>query len=72
MVHGIRADELPRLTPKLNPYLRRPDPAWPDSSMPPTGCDTTSGYRNRYGAMLVWPWAANWRRSHSRSSRPRR
>jgi replication initiation protein RepC len=30
MVHGIRPDELVRLTPKLKPYLRRPDPAWPD------------------------------------------
>ena len=30
MVHGIRPDELARLTPKLKPYLRRPNPAWPD------------------------------------------
>ena len=30
MVHGIAPDELPRLAPKLKPYLRRPDPAWPD------------------------------------------
>ena len=30
MVHGIRPDELPRLAPKLKPYLRRPDPTWPD------------------------------------------
>jgi replication initiation protein RepC len=30
MVHGIRPDELVRLTPKLKPYLRRPDPTWPD------------------------------------------
>jgi replication initiation protein RepC len=30
MVHGIRPDELVRLTPKLKPYLRRPNPAWPD------------------------------------------
>ena len=30
MVHGIRPDELPRLTPKLKPYLRRSDPTWPD------------------------------------------
>jgi replication initiation protein RepC len=30
MVHGIRPDELARLTPKLKPYLRRPDPTWPD------------------------------------------
>ena len=30
MVHGIRPDELPRLTPKLKPYLRRPNPTWPD------------------------------------------
>jgi replication initiation protein RepC len=30
MVHGIRPDELVRLTPKLKLYLRRPDPAWPD------------------------------------------
>ena len=30
MVHGIRPDELPRLTPKLKPYLQRPNPAWPD------------------------------------------
>src|SRR5271169_3294748 len=30
MVHGIRPDELPRLTPKLKPYLQRPNPVWPD------------------------------------------
>jgi replication initiation protein RepC len=30
MVHGIRPDELVRLTPKLQPYLRRSNPAWPD------------------------------------------
>jgi replication initiation protein RepC len=30
MVHGIRPDELVRLTPKLRPYLRRPNPTWPD------------------------------------------
>ena len=30
MVHGIRPDELPRLTPKLKAYLQRPNPAWPD------------------------------------------
>ena len=30
MVHGIRPDELPRLTPKLKPYLQRSKPAWPD------------------------------------------
>ena len=30
MVHGIRPDELPRLTPKLKPYLQRPNPTWPD------------------------------------------
>jgi replication initiation protein RepC len=30
MVHGIRPDELARLMPKLKPYLRRPDPTWPD------------------------------------------
>jgi hypothetical protein len=30
MVHGIRPDELVKLTPKLKPYLRRPDPTWPD------------------------------------------
>ena len=30
MVHGIRPDELPRLTPKLKPYLGRPNPTWPD------------------------------------------
>jgi replication initiation protein RepC len=30
MMHGIAPDELPRLAPKLRPYLRRPDPAWPD------------------------------------------
>jgi replication initiation protein RepC len=30
MVHGIRPDELVRLTPKLKPYLRHPDPGWPD------------------------------------------
>jgi replication initiation protein RepC len=30
MVHGIRPDEVVRLMPKLKPYLRRPNPAWPD------------------------------------------
>jgi replication initiation protein RepC len=30
MVHGIRPDELPRLTPKLKPYLQRPNPVWPE------------------------------------------
>jgi replication initiation protein RepC len=30
MVYGIVPDELPRLAPKLRPYLRRPNPTWPD------------------------------------------
>ena len=30
MVHGIAPAELPRLAPKLKPYLRRPDPTWPE------------------------------------------
>ena len=30
MVHGIGPDELVKLTPKLKPYLRRPDPTWAD------------------------------------------
>jgi replication initiation protein RepC len=30
MVHGIAADELPHLAPRLKPYLRRPSPTWPD------------------------------------------
>jgi len=30
MVYGISPDELPRLAPKLKPYLRRPDPVWSD------------------------------------------
>ncbi len=30
MMHGVAPDELPRLAPKLKPYLRRPDPTWPD------------------------------------------
>jgi replication initiation protein RepC len=30
MVQGIRPDELVRLTPKLKPYLRHPNPTWPD------------------------------------------
>jgi hypothetical protein len=30
MVHGIRPDELVKLAPKLKPYLRCPNPAWPD------------------------------------------
>jgi replication initiation protein RepC len=30
MVHDIAPDELLRLAPKLKPYLRRPDPTWPD------------------------------------------
>src|ERR1700739_4949730 len=29
-VQGIRQDELVRLTPKLQPYLRHSTPAWPD------------------------------------------
>ena len=28
MVHGIAPDELVRLAPKLNPYLRGPRPTW--------------------------------------------
>jgi replication initiation protein RepC len=30
MVYGIAPDELPRLAPRLKPYLRRADPAWPE------------------------------------------
>jgi replication initiation protein RepC len=30
MVHGIRPDELVHLTPKLKPYLPRPNPTWPE------------------------------------------
>jgi replication initiation protein RepC len=30
LVHGIRPDELVRLTPKLKSYLRRSTPTWPD------------------------------------------
>jgi replication initiation protein RepC len=30
MVHGIRPDELLRLTPRLKPYLQRSDPTWPE------------------------------------------
>ena len=30
MVHGIAPDELVRLAPKLKPYLRRPNPTWPE------------------------------------------
>jgi replication initiation protein RepC len=30
MVHGIAPDELARLAPRLKPYLRRPNPTWPD------------------------------------------
>jgi replication initiation protein RepC len=30
MVHGIAADELPRLAPRLKPYLRRASPTWPE------------------------------------------
>ncbi|HTT79050.1 MAG TPA: plasmid replication protein RepC [Stellaceae bacterium] len=30
MVHGIRPDELVQLTPRLKPYLLRPNPAWPE------------------------------------------
>jgi replication initiation protein RepC len=29
-VHGIRPDELMRLAPRLKPYLRRPNPTWPE------------------------------------------
>ena len=29
-VHGIRPDELVRLAPRLKPYLRRPNPTWPE------------------------------------------
>jgi replication initiation protein RepC len=30
MVHGIRPDELVRVAPRLRPYLRRPNPTWPE------------------------------------------
>jgi replication initiation protein RepC len=30
MVHGIAPDELVQLAPKLKPYLRCPDPTWPE------------------------------------------
>jgi replication initiation protein RepC len=30
MVHGIAPDELVKLAPKLKPWLRRPNPTWPD------------------------------------------
>jgi replication initiation protein RepC len=30
MVHGIRPDELVRLTLRFKPHLRRPDPTWPE------------------------------------------
>ena len=30
MVHGIRPDELVRLAPRLRPYVRRPNPTWPE------------------------------------------
>jgi replication initiation protein RepC len=30
IVHGIRPDELVRLTPRLKPYLRHSTPTWPD------------------------------------------
>jgi replication initiation protein RepC len=30
MVHAISANELVQLAPKLKPYLRRPDPTWPE------------------------------------------
>jgi replication initiation protein RepC len=30
MAHGIGPDELVKLAPKLKPYLRYPNPAWPD------------------------------------------
>ena len=30
MVHGIAPDELVQLAPKLKPYLRWPDPTWPE------------------------------------------
>jgi replication initiation protein RepC len=30
MVHGIRPDELVWLAPRLKPYLRRPNPTWPE------------------------------------------
>jgi replication initiation protein RepC len=30
MVHGIAPDELVKLAPKLKPYLRRPNPTWPE------------------------------------------
>ena len=29
-VHGVRPDELMRLAPRLRPYLRRPNPTWPE------------------------------------------
>jgi replication initiation protein RepC len=30
MVHGIAPDELVKLAPKLKPWLRSPNPSWPD------------------------------------------
>jgi replication initiation protein RepC len=30
IVHGIRPDELVRFAPRLKPYLRRPNPTWPE------------------------------------------
>jgi replication initiation protein RepC len=30
VVHGIHPDELVRLAPRLKPYLRCPNPTWPD------------------------------------------
>jgi replication initiation protein RepC len=30
MVHGIRPEELVKLAPRLKPYLRRPNPTWPE------------------------------------------
>ena len=39
--------------------------------MRPTGCGMISGSRNRFGATPASQWAANWRPSRWRSSRPR-
>jgi replication initiation protein RepC len=71
MVHGIRPDELPRLAPKLKPYLRRPDPTWPDIVEAADWLRGDLGVSKSLWPTAVSPWAANWQRSPWRSSPPR-
>jgi hypothetical protein len=72
MVHGIRPDELVRLTPKLKPYLGRPNPTWPDIIDAADWLRHDLGVSKSPGATPALPWAASWPPWPLRSSRARR